>query len=53
MTEITGAAFGLIMTAVGVAVGGLMLQVTLLMLGRAMRGISLVETFEPLPINVS
>lgn len=37
MIEITAIGMGLMMTAVAVAVGGLMLEATFLMLGRALR----------------
>ena len=37
MMEITVIGMGLMMTGVGVAVGGLMLEATFLMLGRALR----------------
>ncbi|MEK6286210.1 MAG: hypothetical protein AABO57_10750 [Acidobacteriota bacterium] len=38
MLEITAIGMGLMMTGVGVAVGGLMLEATFLMLGRVLRG---------------
>jgi hypothetical protein len=50
MMEITAIGMGLMMTGVGVAVGGLMLEVTFLMLGRALRGPPLAASFEPAAI---
>jgi len=38
MMEITAIGMGLLMTGVAVAVGGLSVEATLLMLGRALRG---------------
>jgi hypothetical protein len=50
MMEITAIGMGLMMTGVGVAVGGLMLEATFLMLGRALRGPPLAPSFEPAAI---
>jgi hypothetical protein len=53
MMEITAIGMGLMMTGVAVAVGGLMLEATFLMMGRALRGPTLVAAFEPAVIHVS
>lgn len=53
MMEITAVGMGLMMTAVGVAVGGLMIQATLLMMGRALRTLSLAESREPAVIKLT
>jgi len=51
MMEVTAVGMGLMMTAVGVAVGGLMIQATLLMMGRALRSLSLAESLKPAVIK--
>jgi len=53
MMEITGIGMGLMMTGVAVAVGGLMLEVTFLMLGRALRPPPLAASLEPAAIILS
>lgn len=53
MNEITAIGMGLMMTGVGVAVGGLMLEATFLMLGRALRGADLAASFEPAVVHLS
>jgi hypothetical protein len=53
MMEITAIGMGLMMTAVGVAVGGFMIQATLLMMGRALRGPTLATSFEPAAIHLT
>jgi hypothetical protein len=53
MMEITAIGMGLMMTGVAVAAGGLMLEVTFLMMGRALRGPTLAASFEPADIHVS
>lgn len=53
MLEITAVGMGLMMTGVAVAVGGLMLEVTFLMLGRALRGPPPAASFEPAAIHLS
>ena len=52
MMEFTGVGMGLMMTAVGVAAGGLMIQATLLMMGRALRSLPLAESLEPAAIKL-
>jgi hypothetical protein len=49
--EITAIGIGLMMTGVAVAVGGLMLEATFLILGRALRDPPLAASFEPLAIH--
>jgi len=51
--EITAIGMGLMMTGVAVAVGGLMLEATFSMLGRALRTPPLVESFEPAAIHLN
>jgi hypothetical protein len=53
MMEITAVGMGLMMTGVAVAVGGLMLEATFLMMGRALRGPTLSTSFEPAAIQLS
>ncbi|MEK6323277.1 MAG: hypothetical protein AABN33_16675 [Acidobacteriota bacterium] len=53
MMEITGIGMGLMMTAVAVAVAGLMLEATLLMMSRAFRTLPLDAAFEPAAIHLS
>jgi len=53
MMEITAIGMGLMMTGVAVAVGGVMLEATLLILGRALRSPPLTESFEHAAIHVS
>lgn len=53
MMEITAIGMGLMMTAVGVAVGGLLIEATLLMMGRALRGPFVTASFEPAAIYVT
>ena len=53
MMEITAIGMGLMMTGVAVAVGGVMLEATLLMLGRALRCPPLVESIEQAALHVS
>jgi len=53
MMEITAIGMGLMMTGVAVAVGGLMLEATLLMLGRGLRVPTLVASLEPAVIQLS
>lgn len=53
MMEIAGIGMGLMMTGVGVAVGGLVLEATLLMMGRAFRSPPLTTSFEPDVIHLS
>jgi hypothetical protein len=47
MIEITAIGMGLMMTGVAVAVGGLLLEATFLILGRAFRTPPLAASFEP------
>ena len=49
--EITAIGTGLMMTAVGVAIGGLMLEATFLLLGRAIRGAPLAASLNPVAIQ--
>ena len=53
MMEITAMGMGLMMTAVAVAVAGLMFEATFLMLGRALRTPPLAASFEPAAIHLS
>ena len=53
MMEITAIGMGLMMTGVAVAVGGVMLEATLLMLRRALRSPPLAESIEHAAIHVS
>jgi|GEM_PF-1560408 len=53
MMEITAVGMGLMMTALGVAAGGLMIQATLLMMGRALRSLPLAESLEPAAIKLT
>ena len=53
MMETTAVGMGLIMTAVAVAVGGLMLEATLLMLRGAFRVPLPAAAVEPVPIDLS
>jgi hypothetical protein len=52
MMEITAIGMGLMMTIVAVVVGGLMLEGTLLMLGRALRSPPLAASIEHAAIHV-
>jgi hypothetical protein len=52
MMEIMAIGTGLIMTAVGVAVGGLTVEATFLVIGRALRVPTLAASFEPAAIHV-
>lgn len=47
MMEITAIGMGLVMTAIAVAMGGLMLEATLLMLRRGIRAPALIAALEP------
>ena len=53
MIEITAIGVGLMMTGVAVTVGGLMLEATFLILGRAFRTPPLAASFEPVAIHLS
>lgn len=53
MMEITAIGMGLMMTGVAVAVGGLMLEATFLMLGRALRIPPLAASVQPAAIHLS
>lgn len=53
MIEITAMGMGMMMTAVAVAIGGLMLNATLLILGRALRIPPLAASFESAAIHLS
>ncbi len=53
MLEITAVGMGLMMTGVAVAVGGLMLEATLVMMCRALRTPPLTGSFEPTAIHLS
>jgi hypothetical protein len=53
MMEITAIGMGLMMTGVAVALGGLMLEVMFLMMGRALRGPTQAASFEPAAVVVS
>ena len=53
MIEITAVGMGLMMTGLAVAVGGLMLEATFLMLGRALRVPTLAASFVPVAIQLS
>jgi hypothetical protein len=52
MMEITAIGMGLMMTAVAVGVAGFMLEATLLILGRALRGPTLAVSIEPVSIHM-
>jgi hypothetical protein len=53
MMETTAVGMGLVMTAVAVAVGGLLLEATFLMLRGAFRVPLTAESVEPVPIDLS
>lgn len=53
MMEITAIGMGLVMTGVAVAVGGVLLEATLMMMCRALRTPTLAASFEPTAINLS
>jgi hypothetical protein len=53
MMEITAMGMGLMMTGVGVAIGGLMLEATFLIIGRTLRGPAIAASFEPVAIDLS
>ena len=53
MMEITAVGMGLMMTAVGVAVGGFMIQATVLLMGRALRSLPLAESLKPAAIKLT
>ena len=53
MMEITAMGMGLMMTAVAVAVAGLMFEATFLMLGRTLRTPPLAASFEPGAIHLN
>jgi hypothetical protein len=53
MMEITAVGMGFMMTAVAIAVGGLMLEAAFLMLGRALRLPPLAPAIEPAAIRLS
>jgi len=53
MMEITAIGMGLVMTGVAIAIGGLMLEATFLMLGRALRALPLAASIEPAAIHLS
>jgi hypothetical protein len=53
MIEITAIGMGLMMTGVAVAVGGLMLEATLLMMGRVLRAPLLPASVEPGAIHLN
>ena len=53
MMEITAVGMGLMMTGVAVAVGGLMLEATFLIMGRALRVSTLAASLEPATIRLS
>ena len=53
MMDITAIGMGLVMTSVAVALAGLMLEATLLMLSRALRVPPLAASLEPVPIHLS
>jgi hypothetical protein len=52
MLEFTAMGMGLMMAGVAVAIGGLMLEATFLMMGRALRGPTLAPAFEPAAIQL-
>ena len=53
MMEITAVGMGLMMTGVAVALGGLTLEATFLMLGRALRSPARAASVEPTVIHLS
>lgn len=53
MMETTAVGMGLMMTVVAVAVGGLVLEGTLLMMGRVLRVPPLAASIEPATIHLS
>jgi len=53
MIEITALGMGMLMSAVAVAVGGLTLNATLLILGRTLQARPLGTSFEPAAIHLS
>jgi len=53
MMEITAVGMGLMMTALGVVAGGLMIQATLLLMGRGLRSLSLADSIEPAAIKLT
>jgi len=53
MMEITAIGMGLMMTGVAVAVGGVMLEATLLMLGRVLQSPALAESIEYAVLRVN
>ena len=53
MMEITAIGMGLMMTGVAVAVGGLSVEAALLMLGRALRGPPLAQSFESTALQLN
>lgn len=53
MMETTALGMGLMMTAVAVALGGLVLEATFLMLCRALRVPTLAASFEPAAFHLS
>jgi len=53
MMEITAVGMGLMMTGVAVPVGGLLLEATFLMLGRALRAPPHAASLEPAAIHLS
>ena len=53
MMEITAVGMGLMMTAVSVAIAGLMLEATLLMMSRALRTSPLAASLEPDAVHLS
>ncbi|HXU39278.1 MAG TPA: hypothetical protein VN937_23185 [Blastocatellia bacterium] len=52
MMEVTGLGMGLVMTGVAVAMGGLMLEATLLVLRRRIRVTTLIATLEPATVQL-
>jgi hypothetical protein len=53
MMEISAIGVGLMMTAMSVAIAGLMLEATLLMLSRALRATDIVASLEPAALPLS
>jgi len=53
MMELTAVGMGLMMTGVAVAVGGLTLEATFLMLGRALRSPALAASVDAAAIHLS
>lgn len=53
MLEITAIGMGLMMTSVAVAVGGIMIEATLLMMCRALRPPALAKSQEPAAVHLS